>query len=197
MSSLAIEQLTLQRRRRIESVARHRTYHVLLVLDGVRDPHNISACLRSAEALGIQKIFMVTHGEVFKPSTVSRGASKWLSLEMFLDVETCAQALKKLGYRIATALPQQTSLSLSQIDVQTPLALVFGNEHRGVDPRWSEYLDFSFTIPMFGFVESYNISVSAAISLFAVTAKGRDQINHFYLSLQEQTELIQRWLSLD
>lgn len=134
-------QLTDRRLQRLEEAARKRTEHLRLVIQDIHHPHNVSACMRSAEAFGILNVDVVTMREKFNPSTVTKGVSSWLQLTRYPDVDSCAKELKAKGYRIAGAYPAQDATPLEEIDISTPLAVVFANEHAGADPAWLPHID--------------------------------------------------------
>lgn len=190
------DRLTPQRLAKMESVAQNRTRHIRLVLQDVHDPHNISACLRSAEALGVLHIDIVNERSQFKTTSVAKGASNWLIINRWDNISHCGAALKRLGYKIAGAYPNANGLSLFEVPVEQPVAILFGNEHEGIGKRWHDYIDYNFTIPMVGMVESFNISVSAALSMMELTQRGQRAVEagHYYLSNQEQNQLLSRWV---
>ena len=159
------EILTPHRRDRLKTAVQKRTHHVRLILQDVHNPHNISACLRSAEAFGIQNIDIVTLSEPFRASTSARGVADWLTISKWKSIEECALAIKAQGYLIAAGMPAPDSVSLHDLPLEKPLAILFGNEHAGVSEDWSRFVDVYFTIPMMGLVESMNISVCAAITM--------------------------------
>jgi len=194
--ALLSPQLTDARRLRMEQVARARTRHIRLVLQDIHQPHNVSAALRSAEAFGVLCTDVVTLREAFRPSTVARGVHHWLELTRHRSVATCASALKAQGYRLATALPRPDALALDQLPLDQPLAVVFGNEHAGVDPAWDPHIDYRFTIPMVGMVESLNISVAAAVSLYQLTQRARMNLGEqkYYLNPVDLRRLLNRWI---
>ncbi len=188
--------LTDNRRQRMQSVASERTDHIRLALQDIHDPHNMAACLRSAEALGVLHIDIVNTYQAFaRPSSVARGSAHWLELQRFDSIATYARELKGAGYRLAAGLPGPQHCSLSELPVDQPLVVIFGNEHRGIDASWSEHLDHTFTIPMVGMVESLNISVSAALSLWTLTQMARQQLpaDSYHLSPAQQEQLLAKW----
>ncbi|MEZ4288227.1 MAG: RNA methyltransferase, partial [Polyangiales bacterium] len=161
--------VTPERLARIESVARARTDNVALVLDAVHDPHNVSACLRSADAFGVQNIFAVKEASDFIASSgVTKGSDRWLDVHLFDDPIQCVNELRQRDYRIFAAVMnadvELDELALRARSSSTKTAIVFGNEHRGVSEEMLANVDGTFGIPMHGFVESLNISVAAAIS---------------------------------
>lgn len=157
--------LSNDRRERIDEVLANRTYTVVPVVEGVYDMGNVSAVMRSAEALGYQSVHVVESGEDFKSSSrTAQGSDKWLDVSRWPSSVACATELKRRGYRIVVT-HLQASKRLEEIDFTLPTALVFGNEAEGVSGEMLSLADDRCIIPMLGFVESFNISVAAAIAL--------------------------------
>ena len=179
----------------MEAVAAGRTEHVRLIIQDIHDPHNIAACMRSAEGLGILNIDVINLYQAFKPSTAAKGAGSWLKIRQWSQVSECVSALREEGYLIAAGMPSQDSISLYDMPVQNKIALLFGNEHQGVAKEWLDHVDIRFTIPMVGMVESFNISVSAALSLADVSRRARLELGdtNYYLSEKEQHSLLGEW----
>jgi tRNA (guanosine-2'-O-)-methyltransferase len=193
--ALLKSRLTDTRRAKMEAVAAQRTRHIRLVVQDVHQPHNVSACMRSADAFGVDTVDVVTLSERFKPSTVARGVSGWLTIHRHKTVKDCVAALRAGGYRIVAGLPRQDSVSLYELPVAERLAVVFGNEHAGIDQEWLAHVDHPFTIPMVGMVESLNISVSAAITLAHLTRTARAALaDRYALAPAEQAALLNRWI---
>lgn len=189
-------QLTESRRKRILHTAAHRTQQVRLVVQDVHQPHNVSACIRSAEAFGIQDVDVVTlHGK-FNASTVARGVDEWVNIHRHDSVESCIQKLHQQGYLVAAAFPHGSAVDLEELPLDRPIAVAFGNEHAGLDVNWREQSDICFKIPMFGIVESLNISVCAAITLHHLTSNMRRRQNEkdFYMKPEEQQKLLNEWI---
>ena len=188
--------LTPQRSQKMQEVAAQRTKHLRLIIQDVHNPHNISACIRSAEAFGIQHVHVVALKNSFKTSTVARGAGNWLSIHKHDSIEDCAESLHKLGYSIAAGMPTQSSSPLHEMDLSKPVAVLFGNEHEGVSPEWKKHIGLYFTIPMVGVVESLNISVSAAITMQHLSHRARMELpaEQYLLSASEQNELLCHWV---
>ncbi len=181
--------VTPERLGRIEEVVRSRTDSLVLVLDCIADPHNSSAVLRSADAFGVQTVHVIVGEHGFRASRgVSKGAHRWLDVVRYKSAEACARRLKQDGYAIYVAAMGADTPPEGLRD--TPrLAVVFGNEHRGVSPEMRSFADGTFSIPMRGFVESLNISVAAAITLQILARDGRPR-----LSTERQQELQARFL---
>jgi tRNA (guanosine-2'-O-)-methyltransferase len=188
--------LTDQRRARLERAAAGRTRHIRLVVQDLHDPHNVSACMRSAEALGVQDVDVVTLKEPFRVSTVARGVADWLTIRRHRDIPSAVAALRASGYLIVAGVPRTDAVSLYDLPLDRPIAVVFGNEHAGISPEWLAHVDQPFTIPMVGLVESLNISVSAAITLSHLTYASRVALprERYYLSDAARSELLSRWI---
>lgn len=191
---LLSEHFSPARRSRLETAAAGRTRHIRLVVQDVHQPHNVSACIRSADAFGIQDIDVVTLNQAFKASTVAKGVAHWLTIKRYRSVADCVKVLRQSGYKIAAGLPRQDAVSLYDLPLDQPLAVVFGNEHAGIDSEWLEHVDHAFTIPMVGLVESLNISVSCAITLAHLSRSARLQLGEAYhLSDKAQKQLLSSW----
>ncbi len=188
--------MTPERLSKIMAVAEKRTSKVCLVLEDVRHPHNISACLRTAEAFGVQNIHVVEGKHRFKPSSVTRGVDRWVDISTWSSSEELVKSLKAHGYRLAAAYPSSAATPIDSLPVEHPLAIVFGNEGEGLSSPWAELSDVQFTIPMVGMVESLNISVSCALSLRSVVERMKLELgNSFFLEASERERLVSRWMS--
>jgi tRNA (guanosine-2'-O-)-methyltransferase len=118
--------------------------------------------------MGIMNVHAVSGKRPYRTSSASRGVDRWLNIQKHSSIAECAEHLKAKGFLLAAGFPEDDAIPLSKLPIEKPIALVFGNEHDGVSKDWVPHLDFRFTIPMSGMVESMNISVSAAISLYEV-----------------------------
>jgi tRNA (guanosine-2'-O-)-methyltransferase len=161
---------TSRRQARVRDVLSRRQVSLTIVLEDVHDPHNASAVLRSCDGVGILDVHLVyVHEEPPRRSfarTTSGSAAKWVRLHFHDSIDACYAALREQGFRVyATALGQE-SVELYDVDFTQPTALVFGNEHRGVSRAAIEGADATLFIPMQGMVESLNISVACAVSLY-------------------------------
>ena len=153
---------------KLESVIRHRQPDLTVVLENIHDPHNVSAILRSCDASGVMEVQLVYTDEKFpklgKKSSAS--AKKWVEHRDFDSIGRCYDTLHREGFAIyATHLGGKTT-PLYELDLTIKSALVFGNEHRGVSEEASELADGNFMIPMVGMIQSLNVSVACAVSLF-------------------------------
>lgn len=186
--------ITEERRNRLQQVADNRSTHIRLVLENIRDPHNVSACLRSADAFGVLNIDIVS-ADGFKTSTVAKGADNWLNVTKYQEPGPCIANLKREGYKIASAYPphEEGATALAELPVDEPIAVVFGNEHAGVSSSWKNRVDYKFTIPMYGMVESLNISVSAAVTMQQLRKKIQNT-REALLTEEEKTLLLNQWI---
>lgn len=181
--------MTPERKERINAVLAHRQNDLTVVLENVFDPHNISAVMRSCDAVGIQEIYVLNtkiprHKKWGQRSSSS--ALKWLTIHQFEDLEECLGLLRSKGFTILTAELSEGSKSLYNIDLTGKVALVFGNEHSGVSMEMSTSCDGSFVIPQVGMIKSLNISVACAVSVFEAF---RQKFNHGHYVEKKLTEL--------
>jgi tRNA (guanosine-2'-O-)-methyltransferase len=171
MSAVPFEELrmmlTEHRRERIDFVTRHRWKSLTVVVEDIRDPHNQAAVLRTAEGMGLLSAHVIDTGaDTFQPNRgVTKDADKWMRVRRHSAVEPCVEELKSQGFAIYCGALDPSAKSLYELDVTRPCAFVFGNEHRGISPALKAKADELFIIPMRGFVESFNISVAAAICM--------------------------------
>lgn len=214
--------MTRARVRRIGEVLSRRTRYVTLVLEDLVDPHNASACLRSAEACGVQDVHIIENRHAFEVKTgVSMGSAQWLTMHRYRfpgitsrtegasppwkPVEShppgdsmeatnaCFHDLRRRGYTIYATSPHGSSVSLPELDLSRPSAIVFGSEKDGISAFARRHADHCLHIPMVGFTESFNISVCAAIALYDLTRRLRSGEVDWQLSEQEKRELRLQW----
>ena len=143
-----------------------RTFAVLPVLEELFDLGNVSAVLRSTEGLGIGAAAVVSSGNQFKEANrVSQGAEKWLEIDQFAGIEPAVMGLRERGYRIMCTHVGADATEISRVDTDQPVAVIFGNEHDGASVAARDLADGHCRIEMRGFVESFNVSVAAALVL--------------------------------
>ena len=168
---------TERRAARLESVIMRRQPTLTVVLEDVYDPHNASAVLRSCDAVGVLDVHLVyVKQELPRKSfgrTTSASAAKWLNVHVHESIEACYAQLKSQGFRILATSLQEESRELYDEDLAAPTALVFGNERDGVSSHGIAGADGSIYIPMQGMVESLNISVSCAVTLYEAMRQRR------------------------
>ena len=160
--------LTERRIEKIKWVLSKRQHSLRVVIENIHDPHNVSAIFRTCDAAGIPKVSLIYNVEKFpkigKKSSAS--AYKWIEREKFKTVEECYNQLKKEKFIIYASSLNADAKSLYDLDFTKKSVIVLGNEHRGLSKEAEELADESFYIPMFGMVQSLNVSVSAAISIY-------------------------------
>lgn len=166
--------LTENRKERFLKVLETRTNHFTVAMEDVFQLHNTSAVMRSCEVFGIQQLNVVE--EKFGKridKEIAMGAQKWVDVNRFESISDCLDAVKAKGYRIIATTPHQDDCLLADFDVTEPAALFFGTERDGLSPEVIERADGFLKIPMVGFTESLNISVSAAIIIQDLTERLR------------------------
>jgi len=153
---------------KIKWVLSKRQPSLQVVIENIHDPHNVSAIFRTCDAAGIPRVSLVYNIEKFpkigKKSSAS--AYKWIERDKFKSVDECYRKLKENGFTIFASSLDRESKSLYEVDFTGKSAIVLGNEHRGLSDEAVEQADEKFYIPMFGMVQSLNVSVSAAISIY-------------------------------
>ncbi len=193
--------VTPQRMQRMQHVLEHRTRHISVVLENIYQPHNASAVLRSCDAFGIQDVHVIQQHNTFSPNEdIALGSSKWLTLHRHKQTSLRVyDTLRSKGYRIvATALNKHATKLHELVVDKRPIALAFGNELHGLSHEAIEKADEVMYIPMVGFVESFNISVSVAIVLSHVVSKLQDTHKLIWqLPKDERQAVLLQWLRVD
>jgi tRNA (guanosine-2'-O-)-methyltransferase len=190
--------MTPERRERIESVLSKRQTDLTIVLENVFDPHNISAVMRSCDAVGIQEIYVLnTKIPRHKKwgSRSSSSAAKWLTIHQFEDTDACFRQLRSRYDQILTTHLSSDAVSLYELNLAQKIALVFGNEHAGVSDEIRALADGNFIIPQVGMIRSLNISVACAVTLYEAYRQKR-AAGHYTERKMEKTEyltLSQQW----
>ncbi|MCL6524598.1 MAG: RNA methyltransferase [Thermoflavifilum sp.] len=161
--------MTPKRIQRIRSVISKRQFDLTVVLENVFDPHNISAVMRSCDAVGIQEIYVLNtrippHRKWGAKSSAS--AAQWLTIHNFTDLSLCFSVLREKYHKIYTTHLASDAVSLYDMDLTQSIALVFGNEAEGVSQDVCALADGNFLIPQVGMVKSLNISVACAVTLY-------------------------------
>lgn len=190
---------TEQRLQRIISAVTKRQHSLTVVLENIHDPHNVSAILRTCDAVGVPKVSLLYNKEQFpRISRISSAsANKWVQRERFSSVEDCYSSLKKHGFKIYASALTNYSKDLFELDFTQRIAVVMGNEHRGVSPQAAELADEVFYIPMHGMVQSLNVSVATAVILYEIQRqrKLKGMYNESELAREELDNIIDEWCS--
>ena len=187
------------KRNLFEQNIQYRTRHITLVLEDIFQPHNASAVLRTCDCFGIQDVHIIENKNEYEVNPdVALGSSKWLNLHKYNQTENNTvntfNSLRKQGYRIVATTPHKNDCSLEDLNLDTKIALVFGTELNGLSQIAIDNADEFVTIPMYGFTESFNISVSAAIILHHLTEKLRNSLLKWELTDIEKTEIKLNWV---
>ena len=190
--------MTPERTAKLLNVLQHRQKNLTIVLENVHDPHNISAVMRTCDAVGIQDIYILNtkiprHKKWGRRSSSS--AAKWLTVHQYTNVNECFEVLRKNYEHIYATHLASNAISLYELNLTESVALVFGNEHNGVSEEIIQLVDGNFIIPQVGIIQSLNISVSCAITVYE-TFRQKKMAGHYNrpsLSLQRINELMIEW----
>jgi tRNA (guanosine-2'-O-)-methyltransferase len=156
--------LTDHRRELLKSVVDQRVRHFTMVLEDLKDPHNISAVIRTSEVFGFQDVHVISEVNPYRVGrSVLKGSYKWLDIYSYSKRARCLQGLKEKGYRIAVASTAPASLPFDEIDLSKPTAFYLGSETMGNHPDTLAAADIRFRIPQYGLTESMNVSVCAGV----------------------------------
>jgi tRNA (guanosine-2'-O-)-methyltransferase len=191
--------MTPERESKIKRVLAHRQPDLTLVFENVWDPHNISAVLRTADAVGVMEVF-VLYTQNVKSTKLGRksssSAKKWITPRYFYDVDECVRAVRNNYNKLYATHLADNSTSLYNLDLTESVALVFGNESEGISAELCSRCDGNFIIPMHGMVQSLNISVACAVSLYE--AQRQRALKGFYdttrIPEQQMHRLIDEWM---
>ncbi len=190
--------MTPERRNRLETVLKARQPDLTIILENVFDPHNVSAVMRTCDAVGVQELYILTNRiprhKKWGPKS-SSSAAKWMTVHQFDDINLCVEAVRRRYSRILTTHLSGDAVPLYQLDLTQPTALVFGNEHSGVSEEMRAKADGNFIIPQVGIIRSLNISVACAVSLYEAmrqkTLAGHYQRDDLGNEMKQQ--LMQEW----
>ncbi len=190
--------MTPERRKKLTAVLEKRQPDLTVVLENVFDPHNISAVMRTCDAVGIQEVYILTtkiprHEKWGARSSSS--AAKWLIVHQFDNAEECFALLRRKYTKILTTHLSSDAVNLYDVNMTEPIALVFGNEHSGVSDEIRALADGNFIIPQVGIIQSLNISVACAVTLYEACRQktlaghyNRDNMDHAM-----KQELLNEW----
>lgn len=186
--------LTDNRKERFLNVLKNRTKHFTVVVEDVFQMHNTSAVMRSCEVFGIQELNVIEQrfGKRIDKE-IAMGAQKWVDINQFDSITNCVSTLKNQGYQIIATTPHENDCLLEDFDITKPSALFFGTERDGLSQEILDNADGFLKIPMVGFTESLNISVSAAIILQDVTNRLRRSDVNWQLTEDEILEKRLQW----
>ena len=183
----------------LEKVLNQRTRYLTVVLDDIYQPQNSSAIIRTSECVGIQDVQIIEERNKHKTNRdVVKGSSKWIGLQLFENKygrAECIEKLKQQNYKIAAMTLSEESMPLEELPINEKLALCFGSEDTGLNKEIENEADYKVQIPITGFTQSYNVSVSAGISLYYLMNKIKNTIQNWTLTKEEKETLLLDWLS--
>lgn len=183
---------------KFKEILENRTRYLTVVLEDIYQPHNASAVLRSCDCFGVQDVHIIENRNKYNVNPhIAVGSAKWLNLNYHNQQEentiSCINELKAKGYKIVATTPHKDDVMLPELPIDQPIALLFGTEQEGLTDIALEHADAYMRIPMYGFTESYNISVSAALCLQSISDRLRKSDLNWQLT-KEEKELIQfKW----
>ncbi|MCB9187900.1 MAG: RNA methyltransferase [Flavobacteriales bacterium] len=190
--------LTPERKEVMKTVIEERTRHITIAIEDIYQPHNASAVVRTCDCFGIQDVHIIENRNKYKVNPkVALGSGQWVNIikhnELEHNSEACMLHLKKKGYKIIATTPHTDDISLYDLSIEEPVALIFGNEKNGITDVVRKHADGFLRIPMYGFTESFNISVSAAICLSVLAEKLRKMDFDWKLKEEEKKLIIHEW----
>ncbi len=182
--------LTENKRDKIRAVLAERTRHFTVLLEDLNQPHNAAACLRTCDCFGLQDVHVVERRHPFDPDNqVAMGSSKWLTIHRYHQPGSAIETLRARGYQLVATSPVAEGHDPDTLPIDRPLALLFGSEHKGLtDPVFTS-ADHTLRLPMYGFTESFNISVTVALALSHLIERLRRSDLDWHLSEAEKEEL--------
>lgn len=187
--------VTENKRIKIEEVLSYRTRYITVALENILQPHNASAVIRTCDIFGVQDIHVIEEFEPFTPqNAIAKGATKWVDLYRYPTTTRCITTLKAQGYRIVATTPHERGYTLSTLPLDQKIALLFGTEGTGLSDEALAAADDFVTIPMFGFTESFNISVSVSLCLYHIFSVLHQSKIAWQLSNEERQDLQLQWL---
>lgn len=186
------------KKNKFEAIIMQRTRHITLILEDIFQPHNASAVLRSCDCFGVQDVHIIENSNKYQVNPdVALGSSKWLTLYKYNSSENntvaCLQRMKAAGYRIIGTSPHKNGHTPEDLPLGQKIALVFGTELEGLTPQAIGMADGFVKIPMYGFTDSLNISVSAALLLRSLTERLRNSKINWQLSEEESMDIRIGW----
>ncbi|MEZ4854826.1 TrmH family RNA methyltransferase [Flavobacterium sp.] len=186
--------ITENRKEGFKRVLQNRTQHFTIAIEDVYQLHNTSAVMRSCEVFGIQELHVIEQkfGKRIDKE-IAMGAQKWVDVNRYSTIQSCIDAVKSKGYQIIATTPHNDSCLLQDFDITKPSALFFGTEKEGLSEEIMQQADGFVKIPMVGFTESLNISVSAAIIIQDITARLRRSNLQWQLTEEEIFEKTLDW----
>ena len=172
-----------------------RTHYITVVLEDIFQPHNASAVIRTCELMGIRDLHVIENRNTYEVNRdIVVGSDKWINIHKYnrhnQNTLQCFKQLRSKGYRIVATSPHKNEVLITELPLNQKTAIVLGNEGDGLSETALQNADAFVKIPMYGFTESYNISVSAAICLYELTGKMRKEVPGWQLTADEKNTLL-------
>lgn len=190
--------MTPERREKLENLLRLRQNDLTVILENVFDPHNVSAVLRTCDAVGIMEVFLVntmTPNHHRFEFYAAASATKWIIVHRFDNLEACMKEVRLRYKNIWSTYLSEGAKSLYELNLVEPTALVFGNEKKGISPEMLALCDGNFIIPQAGIIQSLNISVACAVSIYEAYRQ-KNSAGHYStkkLSPEQENTLLKQW----
>lgn len=185
---------------KIFKYSQERTNYITVILEDINQSHNISAALRSCDCFAIQHVHIIESVHRYKVNEgISRGADKWLDVHKYNsrgvnNTQICLDKLKSQGYKIIATTPHAKDMLIDQVPLDQKIAIMFGTEEKGLSKTALDQADYYAKIPMYGFTESFNISVSVAITLYDLVKRLRSSNISWKLTPEQLVDLQLTWL---
>jgi len=193
-----IKHITENKKEKILNIVQSRTNYITVVLENIHELYDINAVIRSCECLGIQSFHVVENNKKYKTkSSVSVGSSKWVDITRYSNknnLDICINSLKENGYKIVATSPSKRYKPINELDLNNKLALFFGDEENGLSDEVFQKADEIVTIPMYGFTESFNLSVSVGIAVYNIIKRLQKSNLNWKLSEDEVLDLELKWI---
>jgi tRNA (guanosine-2'-O-)-methyltransferase len=179
-------------------ISEERTRHISIVLEDIFQEHNASAVIRSCDCFGIQDLYTIEDKNKYVlQRNIALGSGRWIDLHRFTNKETasvdCLKDLREKGYKLVATSPHANAYTPETLPIEEPIALIFGTERRGLTESILANADYHLTIPMYGFTESFNLSVSVVIILQTLRNRLEKATFPWKLSMEEQDALQIIW----
>ena len=189
--------ITDNKKEMFDRISSERTNHITVVLENIFQEHNASAVVRTCDCFGVQELHIIEKNNQYKlQRDIALGAGRWVDMYNYnlgnQVTKDCILKLKNKGYKIVATTPH-TEQTIYDLNLSNPLAFVFGTERRGISDEVFDLADEKVKIPMYGFTESFNISVSVAIVLSTIRERLKKSDLNWKLSEQEKVQLINKW----
>jgi len=179
-------------------ICNFRTHYLTVAIENVFQAHNASAVIRSCDCFGIQDVHIIENGNEYTISpNVAMGASKWLSVHRYNEKENNTvdglNYLKSQGFKLVATSPHHFDYQLDDLPLDSKIAILLGTELEGLSDEAFQMADYTVNIPMYGFTESYNVSVSAALIMYELTRRLHNSNLPWKLSEEEKIDLLLQW----